>query len=130
MDSPITCLLIDDDEDDQEIFLLALRKLDSSIACSFADDGAEALRKLRQDETFVPQYIFLDLNMPGMNGKQCLTEIKKIAHLQHTLIFIYSTSSEAKDILETKQLGADGFITKPAQVSDLIDELSKLLLDC
>ncbi|QHV97363.1 response regulator [Spirosoma endbachense] len=130
MDSPITCLLIDDDEDDQEIFLLALRKLDSSIACSFVDDGAEALRKLRQDETFVPQYIFLDLNMPGMNGKQCLTEIKKIAHLQHALIFIYSTSSEAKDILETKQLGADGFITKPAQVSDLIDELSKLLLNC
>ncbi|MFD2570569.1 response regulator [Spirosoma soli] len=129
MNPPITCFLIDDDEDDQEIFALALKKVSSSIACSFADDGTDALRKLQQDETFTPQYIFLDLNMPGMNGKQCLSELKKINRLQHTPIIIYSTSSESKDVQETQQLGASGFITKPALVSALSNQLAELILN-
>ncbi|UHG90602.1 response regulator [Spirosoma oryzicola] len=129
MKSPISCFLIDDDEDDQEIFLLALRKLDASIACSCADNGADALLRLRQDEAFKPTYIFLDLNMPGMNGKQCLTELKKIARLQHTPIFIYSTSSDMRDRVEAEKLGAEGFLTKPAQVSTLINQLSQLFLN-
>lgn len=129
MTAPITCFLIDDDEDDQEIFALALRNVNPGIACSFAENGTKALHKLWHDETFAPRYIFLDLNMPGMNGKQCLTEIKKIARLKHTPIIIYSTSSEPKDVQETQKLGADGFITKPALLSVLTDELARLFLD-
>jgi CheY-like chemotaxis protein len=126
MNLPITCFLIDDDEDDQEIFALALKKLDTSITCVFANDGSEALHKLQQDEAFMPQYIFLDLNMPGMTGKQCLPELKKINRLQHTPIIIFSTSSELKDVQETRQLGADEFITKPALISDLTNQLARL----
>ncbi|GAB3554336.1 response regulator [Spirosoma fluminis] len=129
MNSPITCFLIDDDEDDQEIFALALKRVSSSISCAFADDGNDAIRRLQQDETFVPSYIFLDLNMPGMNGKQCLRELKKINRLQYTPIIIYSTSSEIRDVQETRQLGASGFITKPVLVSTLTDQLIQLLLD-
>lgn len=128
MSPSITCLVIDDDEDDQEFFLLALRKMRSSLTCQFANDGQEALEKLKKDTSFSPNYIFLDLNMPGMSGKQCLTEIKKIAHLQHTPIFIYSTSSDSRDIAETRRLGADEFITKPTQVNLLTDQLSKLFM--
>ncbi len=128
MDPSITCLLIDDDQDDQEIFALAAKKVGTPINCAFADDGSDALRKLQQDDTFTPQYIFLDLNMPGINGRQCLTELKKINRLKHTPIIIYSTSSESRDILETKQLGASGFITKPTLVSALTDQLAQLFL--
>ncbi len=126
MTAPITCFLIDDDEDDQEIFALALKKLDTAIQCVFANDGSEALHKLRQDETFMPEFIFLDLNMPGMTGKQCLPELKKINRLQHTPIIIFSTSSELKDIQESRQLGAAAFITKPALISDLTAQLAQL----
>jgi CheY-like chemotaxis protein len=64
-----TCLLVDDDEDDKEIFSLALTEANPSIKCVVASDGHEALSLLR-DGSFIPDYIFLDLNMPLMSGKE------------------------------------------------------------
>ncbi|GAB3326123.1 response regulator [Larkinella ripae] len=127
MNAHVTCFLID--EDDQELFTLALKKLDPSLTCVVADDCGEALQKLKQDDNFWPQYIFLDLNMPRMHGKQCLMELKKIARIRHIPIIIYSTSSEPRDIQETKALGASDFLTKPPLISTLTARLSKLLLD-
>ncbi|WP_247234725.1 response regulator [Telluribacter sp. SYSU D00476] len=129
MPNPITCLLIDDDQDDQEIFALALNKVDPTIHCVTADDGLDALQKLNRNSDFVPEYIFLDLNMPRMNGKQCLTELKKIERLDQTPIIIYSTSSEPRDILETKQLGATDFMTKPSFIDALTASLAKVFVD-
>ncbi|MGV3560218.1 response regulator [Larkinella arboricola] len=129
MNEPVTCFLIDDDEDDQELFTLALKKVDPSLTCVVADDCGEALKKLRQEENFWPQYIFLDLNMPRMHGKQCLIELKKIARIKHIPIIIYSTSSEPKDIQETKALGAADFLTKPPLISTLTARLANLLLN-
>jgi CheY-like chemotaxis protein len=124
MESNITCFLIDDDVDDQEIFALALERVNTSIKCTMANDGIEALEKLRGNDTSVPQYIFLDLNMPRVNGKQCLAEIKKDSRLDHIPVIIYSTSSDPRDVDETKQLGATAFITKPSKISDLVKILS------
>jgi CheY-like chemotaxis protein len=129
MKTSITCFLIDDDQDDQEIFTLAVNRLDPTIACVMADDGIEALNKLYQDETFVPSYIFLDLNMPRMNGKQCLSELKKIERLADTPIIIYSTSAETRDILETKQLGATDFLTKPSLLDSLTHSLARVFIE-
>ncbi|GAB3282202.1 response regulator [Larkinella harenae] len=129
MNASVTCFLIDDDEDDQELFTLALKKVDPTLTCVVADDCREALQKLKQDDNFWPQYIFLDLNMPRMHGKQCLVELKKIARIEHIPIIIYSTSSELKDIVETRELGATDFLTKPPLLSTLTAHLSKLLLD-
>lgn len=120
-----TCFLIDDDEDDQEIFALALREADASIRCVTANDGVEALHKLEQDKTFVPDYIFLDLNMPLMNGKECLREIRKHTHLRDVPVIIFSTSSEPRDIEETRRLGANDFITKPPLISSLSRQLAE-----
>ncbi|MRS63918.1 response regulator [Larkinella terrae] len=129
MNSPFTCFLIDDDEDDQELFTLALKKVDPTLTCVVADDCGEALEKLRKEETFMPRYIFLDLNMPRMHGKQCLMELKKIARIEHIPIIIYSTSAEPKDIQETKALGASDFLTKPPLISTLTNRLAKLFYD-
>lgn len=117
------CLLIDDDMDDQEIFALALEEVDDSYACVTASSAQDALEKLRDKRNPVPDYIFLDLNMPRMNGKECLTEIKKFEHLRHIPVVIYSTSSMKHDILETKKLGAFDFITKPFNMNDLVKVL-------
>jgi CheY-like chemotaxis protein len=118
-----TCLLVDDDEDDKEIFCLALQHADPSIECIMASDGPEALAILK-DRSFVPDFIFLDLNMPVMNGKECLKEIRKQHHLNHIPVIIFSTSSAEKDKDETKALGASAFITKPPLISDLAKKLS------
>ncbi len=120
-----TCFLIDDDTDEQEIFELALGEVDKSIQLFFANNSTEALSKLTNDKGFIPHYIFLDLNMPVMNGKQVLTEIKKLPHLINTPIVIYSTSADDKDILETKQLGAADYVIKPSAISSLTKILTR-----
>lgn len=121
------CFLIDDDEDEQEIFSLALREVDKSVEFVTVFDGVEALQKLDEDPEFIPDYIFLDLNMPRMNGKQCLLEIKKRKHLDAVPVIVYSTSSEERDKTETKKLGASLFVTKPTRLSNLIDILKEIL---
>jgi CheY-like chemotaxis protein len=120
-----TCLLVDDDEDDKEIFCLALQKVDPSIDCITASDGKEALSILNNN-SFIPDYIFLDLNMPLMDGKECLRQIKKRNHLDQVPVIIFSTSSAARDIEETKRLGASSFIVKPPLVETLAKKLSDI----
>ena len=69
------CLLIDDDQDDQELFLMALERVDSQIKCSVANNGVEGLAAL-SDHFYTPTHIFLDINMPKMNGIECLQRIR------------------------------------------------------
>lgn len=114
-----TCLLIDDDKDDQEIFKLALQDINQDVVCFTADDGVEGLRLLQSDQNFFPSYIFLDLNMPRMTGKDCLSEIKKDARLAGIPVVIYSTSSDPKDISDSKKLGASDYVVKQFSISSL-----------
>lgn len=120
------CLLIDDDEDDKEIFCLAMAEADPAMRCITASSGPEALTMLC-DNALRPDYIFLDLNMPLMNGKECLKEIRKHEPLKCIPVVIFSTSSLQKDIQETKELGASAFITKPPLVSTLTKKLTEFL---
>lgn len=117
-----TCLLVDDDEDDSEIFALAASEARASIDCVFASDGIKALSML-QNPGFVPDFIFLDLNMPRMSGKECLVEIRKRPHLSATPVIIYSTSASQRDVEDTLALGASSFITKPPLISTLTEKL-------
>src|SRR5687767_6219669 len=118
-----TYLLIDDDADDLEIFAIALEEI--SLTCNYvtAKNGIEALDLFRADDNFLPEFIFIDLNMPFMNGKQFLAEIKSSKKLQHIPAIIYTTSSHRNDIDETKALGAAHYLVKPSS----IDYLSKIL---
>ena len=124
MNNGKTCFLIDDDIDDQEIFTLVLKSVNPSITCITANDGIEAVSKLTSEETFNPDYIFLDLNMPRMDGKECLREIKKIDRLKSTPVIIYSTSSAQHDISDTRALGASGYLEKQSSVTELKNRLA------
>jgi CheY-like chemotaxis protein len=119
------CFLIDDDEDDREIFQLALQKL-NDVKCITSLNGKDAIRKLG-DENFNPDFIFLDLNMPMMNGRECLREIRKMKRLKTTPVYIYTTSSAEEDKAALAKLGATGFITKPASVQMLIEILTSYI---
>lgn len=119
---------IDDDTDDQEIFSMAISDIVSSADCHFANDGIEALEKL-SDTSFSPSCIFMDLNMPRMNGKECLVEIGKIERLNNVPVIIYSTSIDARLMDECRKLGATDFIIKPPGLQALTDRLQKVIQD-
>lgn len=116
MKAAFTCLLIDDDADDQEIFLLALEDIDADITCSTVSECSTAFEIL---ETSTPDFIFLDLNMPGMDGKEFLTVIKKNEKLAQIPVIIYSTSSDPRDLRLTKELGAFDYIVKQSSILSL-----------
>ena len=120
-------LLIDDDEDDHEIFLTAAAEVSPIIRCVAMFDAAEALQKLMA-KALRPEVIFLDLNMPGMNGQQFLTEIKKDAELRSLPVIIFSTTSQPQTIEAMKALGAYDFITKPGLFDELVQVLKRVLL--
>ena len=124
---PLNFLLIDDDIDDHEIFSMALKKVDSSIIVNYAHDGVEALKKL-QELVPRPHLILLDLNMPRMNGKQCLKAIREDEVFGNTPIYIYSTSALPDVVEETIKMGATGYIEKPADIPTLIGVLEELVI--
>lgn len=120
---PIRFLIVDDDEDDQEILSNAITNsifIDS--ICSFAADGEEALANLHGG--LQPDYIFLDLNMPRMDGMQCLEEIRKSTALKDIPVVIYTTSTDEATRLIAMRLGATAFISKPTRIGDLVISLN------
>lgn len=119
-------LIIDDDEDDQEIFLTAVKEVSTTVISMAFDSGVEALKQLRL-KNISPEVIFLDLNMPVMSGQQVLIELKNDPALQNIPVIIFSTSSRPSTIQEMKDLGATNFITKPLGFKDLVNILKPLL---
>jgi CheY-like chemotaxis protein len=121
-----TCFLIDDDVDDQEIFLLALQKLNAGIVCGTADDGVEGLEIL-EDQSYQPDFIFVDINMPKMKGIECLEGIRKLDHLADTKVIMYSTSIDSAIAAQCKAAGASAVLTKPPSVGQLVASLQVVL---
>jgi CheY-like chemotaxis protein len=114
-------MIVDDDSDDTDLFCEALKEVDSSIKCLIARDGEEALNLLK-NLTVLPDLIFLDINMPRMNGKTCFREIRKNPLLRNIPIVIYSTSARPDEIKEFESQGAT-FMAKPSGYSDLVNVL-------
>lgn len=126
MDKKIICFLADDDKDDQEIFEIAINQSKKDVKLYTADDGYQALQKLKKDAGFIPDFIFLDLNMPRVNGLECLEQIKSLEHLRNTPAYIYTTSSAALHKEQALNLGASGFVTKPTHINDLTTILERI----
>ena len=123
----IDLLLVDDDEDDRDLFCLAMRDLDPAIRVTVAVDGEDALQMLSADKRYRPDFIFLDLNLPRITGKECLAQLKKTDHLRDIPVIIYTTSKLQEDQVETKKLGASHFITKPVKLTELNDAVMFVL---
>lgn len=118
-------LNVDDDQEDREFFCHALREVDPAITCLVAGSGMEALSLLQHLET-LPDYIFLDINMPLMDGKQCLKALKGMIELQSIPVVMYSTSTNTHEIRECYQLGADDFLIKPNRYEKLVNDLNSI----
>jgi len=123
---PLQILLIDDDMDDREIFSWVIKNIDPSLIIDSAVDGIEALDKLRDDQ-YLPDLIFLDLNMPRMHGLDCLMHIREMSRLSGCPVIVYSTSSNPQDIAKTRMAGANDYIVKGSEISVIKHELSQAL---
>ena len=124
MVEPKICLLVDDDPDDQEVFLTALGDVSPTALCLIAPDGDRALELLHNKET-IPDYIFLDLNMPRMNGFEFLTAIKKSKILKDIPVIVYSTTSQPTQMEKSKKIGDAEFFTKTYKYNELCLLLKK-----
>ncbi len=120
-------LLIDDDADDHEIFLEAVKDIDNSIKCTCLFDGEEGLNTLQKKGSVIPDLIFLDTNMPKISGKQLLTLLKGSADLKNIPVIMYSTFVSEKDIEEFIAIGAAYHLTKPSRFDELREALSDIL---
>jgi CheY-like chemotaxis protein len=115
--------LIDDDADDREIFADSLSALDSDIMYQEAVNGQDAFEKL-QSETFPkPDLIFLDLNMPIMDGRTFLKKIKENTDFSAIPVIIYSTSSSDYDKQFAAQNQAAMFLTKQYSIALLTRDI-------
>jgi CheY-like chemotaxis protein len=115
-------ILADDDADDRDLFEEALNLLNPAIKITMAKDGEELMQILTTSPV-KPDAIFLDLNMPRKNGKECLAEIQANNDLKSIPVIIYSTSISRRDVDECYGKGATDFILKP----NSFDELKEIL---
>ncbi len=118
-------LLVDDDKDDQEFFCEALTRVHPAIEYEVANNGLEALSILDTPPPF--ELVFLDLNMPKMDGFQCLEVLKSHPTYKHIPVIVLSTSSREEDRIKSKKLGASAFFTKPSSFDGLFDKLTGIL---
>jgi DNA-binding response OmpR family regulator len=119
----MTVFFVDDDIDDREFFVDALSYVDPAIKCILAKDCEDALRLLDASEE-KPGYIFLDINMPRLGGKDCLCTLRNRQQLRDMKVVMYSNTSDEQLMKEYKELGATYFLVKPSTFNGLCDSLS------
>lgn len=119
--------LADDDADDCMLFHEALNELNSDTQLTITNDGSELMSKLDDTVPPPPYVIFLDLNMPGKNGFECLHEIRETVKFKDIPVVIFSTSSNPDIIERTYRAGANYYVCKPGGFKLLIKTIEKVL---
>lgn len=120
-------LLIDDDEDDCFFFGTALEEFDTPVQFTYIRDSEAAVKQLCNDKDCIPDILFLDWNMPRLNGRECLFKIRSTPILADIPVIIYTTSQSQADKQEAKELGASYFLSKPPSIRQLRTELKNLI---
>ncbi|HUS89363.1 MAG TPA: response regulator [Desulfosporosinus sp.] len=121
--APLTILLVEDDAADQKLVKTSLRNQRIANELCITGSAEEALDLLnssvsRQSGSARPDLILLDLNMPGMGGKEFLRQIKSDEILKQIPVIILTTSNSERDILDSYKLQAAGYIHKPVNLGE------------
>lgn len=128
--NPIDILLVDDDEGDVLLTQKALRKGKVFNSLNIVHDGVEAMEYLRQQGEFKdatrPDLILLDLNMPRKDGRETLADIKGDPNLRSIPVVILTTSDAEKDVLQSYDLQASCYVTKPVDLTQFTNVIQSL----
>jgi len=116
--------LIDDDEDELEIFMAALSKLHVPCKCTFAQNAAQALDILNY---LKPDVVFIDINMPQVNGFECARQIRAKEGHENTNIVLYSNGANDISLREARECGATSCIKKTNSISALVTAMHSLI---
>lgn len=124
-------LYIDDDEDDLMMVQETINEIDPNMIVRQANNGETGVQFLKQSKEFndLPCLIILDINMPGMSGKEVLKEIKKDQKLSSIPMVLFTTSSSAMDKSFASKENVE-LITKPTSTTGLVDTVKKILDHC
>jgi CheY-like chemotaxis protein len=130
---PITILVADDDPDDRLLAQQALEKSRVANDLRFVEDGEELVDYLHRRGKYAdphtsprPGLILLDLNMPRMDGREVLREIKSDPKLKDIPVVVLTTSKAEEDVARTYSLGVNSYITKPVKFSALVKVMKTL----
>jgi CheY-like chemotaxis protein len=118
--------LIDDDQDELTLFMDALNHVNIPYKCTWAKTGEQALQQLTY---LTPDIIFLDLNMPGMSGFECLAAIKQQPRLKACPVILHSSTMTAECRDKGIRLGAAACLAKSDTPSELAVILEELIPD-
>ena len=119
----IEILLVEDNADDLELAMKALRNQNVANRIEVARDGAEALEVLMKPNGHVPRLILLDLKLPKVDGLEVLRQIKATERTRNVPVVVMTSSREERDLVESYRLGVNSYIQKPVdfvQFSEVI----------
>ena len=123
-------LLIEDDPEDAELTLLGIRQSSKETTSTVLSSGVNVMSYLlgeeKYQETTSPGLIFLDLNLPGLSGKEILLKIRSLEQFHHIPIVIVTNSLNQVDQEECKQLGANDFLSKNSDIQKFLTNIQKI----
>lgn len=132
-DNLVTIHMCDDDPDDQLLVSDALLEARLGNPIDFTHNGLELLQYLRREGQFshleeqpLPGLILLDLNMPVMDGREVLKELKKDPVLKSIPVVVLTTSKAEEDIAKSYNMGVNSFIIKPISFDSLVDMVKSM----
>lgn len=126
-------VMADDDPDDRELMMEAVREMEQRIAATLTLDGRMLLSyldELLRRNVALPDLVVMDINMPRMNGKEALLAMKQNEALEKIPVAILTTSNDEQVKDELTQLGACGFYTKPIALEMYRGLIQQMLLEC
>lgn len=126
----VEILLVEDNRGDVLLTQEALLNWDTKNRISAVGDGEEAIRYLKESAkqcmSQLPDLVILDINLPKLNGKQVLQFIRSEADLQHLPVVIFSSSVNDRDVNEARELRADLYVQKPAELQHFFDAVNTI----
>jgi len=129
--TPLVILLVEDDLADQKLIKTSLRNEKLANDLYIVQNGEEGMDFLYRRENYSngtpqPDLILLDLNMPGMGGKEFLRQIKEDEKLKQIPVVILTTSDAERDIIDSYKLQASGYVHKPVTLDEFKEGMKKL----
>lgn len=118
-------LNIDDDADDREMFCDAIKAVDPTISCVQMDSGRKGLEFIGSAE-ILPDYVFVDINMPKMDGFECVEKIRSMPGTKKIQVVMYSTSVRPGDQPKLDRLGIR-YLNKTSRPADLVESIKGIL---